>query len=661
MNSMKKFYMYDIARGAYLRPEAFHKILRHAAASGFTHFIPYLENMIDLPSMTKASCSCAYTAEDWKAFQKTAEESGIELVPHFNVIGHSNQICLAYPELSCKRENAAEKKELSEDFSQQADPTNFAELNPETEVAQQWMQNCLKEYCSFSKSEYFLIGGDEWNTPPPLLAQEGYDAGIAWCDYMNIAIDYLVSRNRIPIIWHDMLVHYPHVLERLNKNAVIAFWFYDYDSGYPFLDILKKYGFKTIMATGLCNGAMTLRRESAFKRAMEESRKYQADGFMVTTWLDGRVERQKANLTLCGELLSGKTIPSIYPETVSALMILQKTKAYLNEQDILSQKKRLNQLLSDPAWERFPEYRFILQHTADEDLEALRKNYVINHYPEGPLYKTFLPVKKRASAPAKKSNQPEIPSGFGIELTKDPVTGNTIRFYNDGETFVLYPDYGARLQDWRFGENVLIANGLPVFLKKNPYQQPGSFRSYNSPGFMPMWDFGTHLNPNIIWQYPWDFQIGTSDPEEMTVTVFRKFPHVELRYKITVKKGVHGFKYDLEAVNLMPDVTASFGWNFCLSTDQTFALEFASGSERKKLLDFKNDLPVFKNGSTLQITHPDWILDIETAPDDSEGFWLDWGYGWITPDYHGKYRSLKVGESYQTSWNFILTERSGKH
>ena len=661
MTVLKKFYMYDIARGAYLRPKAFHEILRHAAASGFTHFIPYLENMIDLPSMTKASNACAYNADDWKDFQKTAQACGIELVPHFNVIGHSNQICLAYPELSCKRENAAEKKKLSEDYNAQSDPTNFAELNPGSTAARQWMLHCLEEYCSFSNSEYFLIGGDEWNTPPPLLEKEGFDAGNAWCDYMNIAIDYLVSRKRTPIIWHDMPVHYPHVLERLNKNAVIAFWFYDYDSGYPFLDTLKKYGFKTIMATGLCNGAMTMRRESAFKCAMQECKKYQADGFMVTTWLDGRVERQKANLSLSGELLSGKTIPSVYSETLSALTILKKTQAYLKEQDVLSQKKRLQQLLSDPAWDRFPEYRFILQNTANDNLEALRENYVINHYPEGPLYKTFLPQVKKSSAAAKKNPAADIPDKFGIELTRDAVTGNTIRFYNNGETFVLYPDYGARLQDWRFKENILIADNLPVFLKKNPYQQPGSFRSYNSPGFMPMWDLGTHLNPNIIWQYPWDFQIDKSDLQELSATVFRKFPHVEFRYKITVKRGIHGFKYDLEAINLMPHITASFGWNFCLSTNQTFELIFAAGTEEKKLTEFKNDLPVFKDCSALQIKHKNWLLNVETAADNAEGFWIDWGYGWITPDFHGKYRPLKIGETYKTSWNFVLTEQSEKH
>ena len=127
--------MYDIARGAFLRPESLCEILRRAAKSGFTHFIPYLENMIDLPSMTKASARYAYTPDDWRVFQDTAKECGIELVPHFNVIGHSNQICLAYPELTGCTQFSKEKRELSEQFSNQADPTNFAELDPTAPAA----------------------------------------------------------------------------------------------------------------------------------------------------------------------------------------------------------------------------------------------------------------------------------------------------------------------------------------------------------------------------------------------------------------------------------------------------------------------------------------------------------------------------------------------
>ncbi|MCG2659192.1 MAG: hypothetical protein L6437_02970, partial [Kiritimatiellae bacterium] len=97
-------YLYDIGRGAYLKPEFFKKAMKLAADSGFTHFLPYLENMIKLPSMAKACPQCAYTAEQWRDFDKTAEKYGIELIPHFNVIGHTTQICEVYPELAGEKD-----------------------------------------------------------------------------------------------------------------------------------------------------------------------------------------------------------------------------------------------------------------------------------------------------------------------------------------------------------------------------------------------------------------------------------------------------------------------------------------------------------------------------------------------------------------------------
>src|SRR5262245_10717377 len=99
---MKKPFLgfhYDIARGTYLTPEFFCRAIELAARSGYTHFFPYLESMIRLPSTEKACPSCAYTAKDWAKFQSVAGDAKIELVPHFNVIGHAELICPAYPEL----------------------------------------------------------------------------------------------------------------------------------------------------------------------------------------------------------------------------------------------------------------------------------------------------------------------------------------------------------------------------------------------------------------------------------------------------------------------------------------------------------------------------------------------------------------------------------
>lgn len=651
-NQIPRFYMYDIARGAYLRPDSLCELLRHAAKCHYTHFIPYLENMIDLPSMTKGAEHCAYTRQDWETFQKTAEEAGIEVVPHFNVIGHSNKICIAYPELT----GISPDDEKKDHKNIPDDPFYFAELDPTSPVTQQWMLRCLKEFCDFSKSEYFLLGGDEWNIQPHLLKQEGMDAGRVWCDYMNMAVEYLASRNRTAIIWHDMLVHYPHVLERLSKKAVIAFWFYDFDSGYPFLDTLKKYGFRTIMATGLCAGSLSMRREKGFHCAMRECVKYQADGFMVTTWSDGRWERQYANIELCGKLLDEGQIPSIYPETLSRSISLTKIKGDVDAKTEEDFRALLKKNLADPAWNLYPGYRDLLKGTESEDVDFLSKMYEQHHYPEGPLYERITKGSSKISYRVKHS-VPVRDNGFGVELTHDAVTGNTICFRNGTESFVLYPDYGGRMQNWHIDGTTLTPNSLPSFLKKNPNQLPGSFKSYSSAGFSPMWNIGTHLNPNITWNYPWKFRIDTSDPDEPAVEMFQTFSHVEIRYRVSIKKGVHGFRWHARAVNKMPHIHAAFGWNFLLSDHDILKTTFRPDSEKEELclLDFCTDLPVL-DCSTMILKNPEWkwALILETDPEQSGGFGIDWGVDWMTPDLHGKYRALEVGDVYETQWNFRL-------
>ena len=224
-------YHYDIGRGAYLKPDIFKKAMKLAADSGFTHFLPYLENMIKLPSMEKACPKCAYTAEQWRDFDKTAEKYGIELIPHFNVIGHTTQICEVYPELAGEKDGF--------------------EMDVTSKTARDWTLRCLKEYCSFSKGKYFLIGADEWQAPNHLLARDDFSVAKAWADQVNLAVEYLVAQKRIPIVWHDMLVHYPEAMKLLSKDAVIAFWFYDEDADYAVLDTFKKLGFQVIMESGM--------------------------------------------------------------------------------------------------------------------------------------------------------------------------------------------------------------------------------------------------------------------------------------------------------------------------------------------------------------------------------------------------------------------------
>ena len=66
-----------------------------------------------------------------------------------------------------------------------------------------------------------------------------------------------------------------------------------------------------------------------------------------------------------------------------------------------------------------------------------------------------------------------------------------------------------------------------------------------------------------------------------------------------------------------------------------------------------DDLPIL-DGSTLLLKTPHWNMKLITPPEQSAGFAVDWGSTWMTPDLHGIYRPLEVGEVYETQWEFIL-------
>lgn len=597
---------YDIARGAYLRPEWFHEAIRHAVRCGYTHFLPYLENMIRLPSMEKACPDVAYRPEDWRAFEKTAFENNIELVPHFNVIGHTEHICAKYPEL--------------------AGAHGGAELDVEREETREWVLSCLAEFCEVSQARYFLIGGDEWQTPNHLLERHAGHIGRLWAEHLNAAIHFLSKQNRIPIVWHDMLTHYPEALEHLSRDAVIAFWFYDETQGYPFLETLKKYGFQTLMASG-CLGLLDRRHVNAVRCAMASVERYQADGFLMTSWEEIRWEYQSPLMEMTAEVLKNGNRPS-ESDALSAYAFWKREAG--------SPDEALERL---KAWRRYPVLRACLEAQLTGDAETERALYEKYQHPTGRIHASIGHPPRMASA-----------ASFGIEIAEEADAGTALRFVNGAETFVIYPRYGATLQDWRYQEHSVIAHTLPEFLRSNKFAS-GGYRSHTrAGGFRPIWALGTHSNPCILWQHPFEWRIPETAPSRRAVEFSLSLPHVDVRYRVSIERGTSGFLFEAEAVNRLENIHA--GWNFNLPLVWDAAshsvLSWGNGEVAG------NEPQWYPDVKTVHLATPHWNLDIVPKPGETAGCFVDRGRDWITPDLHGLYRPRKIGETIRTQWRFSV-------
>ncbi|MBI4023917.1 MAG: family 20 glycosylhydrolase [Verrucomicrobia bacterium] len=644
---MKKPFLgfhYDIARGSYLKPETFCRALRLAAQSGYTHFLPYLENMIRLPALAKACPPCAYTAADWRRFESVAKAAGIELVPHFNVIGHTERIIPSYPELS----GPAERGRLDLDVTRAA--------------ARDWTLRCLGEFCEFSRRGYFLIGGDEWQPPRHLLARPGFDVAAAWVNQINLAVEFLAKRGRKPIVWHDMLIHYPAALRALSRKAVIAFWFYDEDSDYPALDMFKQHGFETLMATAVYGGgAPTMGRRcvNAQRCAAAAVKKHGADGVIVTTWEFARWEIQAFNIPASVRVLRGEEPPAAIVDALSLWQTWQKLP--LDSAVAGELKARALQLLQAPEWAHCSDLRRCLRASLKGDAKDDVKSYTQFHFPQGRIYEM---VAKRSRRPTWSPTPPVAkPLGgarsFGLKVESAAAAGDALRFRNGDESFTVYPKFGASLQDWRRGGDLLIPASMDGLLKQGAL--PGGYRSYSAAGgFFPIWALGTHSNPCILGQHPWRWRAAENTAGQVIVELNAEFAHASFTLRIGIERDRSGFAYEARAINKLDHAYGAFNFNlpiaFSLADVTEMKLIWNEASVRRETTVASKAQSAFwiSARGALTLQRPTWTMQIEASPEQTAGYFTDWGAGFITPDLHGMYRKLRVGEETIARWRFHL-------
>ncbi|MCE9613905.1 MAG: family 20 glycosylhydrolase [Lentisphaerae bacterium] len=627
----------DIARGSYLRPAVFARAMHLAAQAGFTHVAPYLEHMLRLPAMEAACPPCAYTPAQWRAFEREAVRAGVELIPHFNVIGHSARICAAYPEL--------------------AGAPGERELDAATPVVRRWTARGLTEACACSRGRYLLVGGDEWQAPRHRLADPAYEPARAWADQLNAACRVLKRHGRVPIVWHDMLLHYPAALERLSREAVVAYWFYDEDVDYAALRLFKERGFRTIMATGSVDGLLSGRRARAIAAAVRNAERHGADGIMVTSWERNRWERLRACIPLAGRLLREGLQPDPVVEAASVLECLEK----LPPDNAMARRgqRHLRTLLRSGALRHEPLLARHLDRLLRGDRAGEKDSFRRYHLPTGPQWETLAaPHACVPVTPIPTPGRVATGRGFGLTVTRDPQAGAALRFRNGAETFVVYPTFGASLQDWRLGAVSLLAHPMPAFLASSP-PPPGGYRSYTrAGGFRPIWALGSHTNPCMLWQHPFRWRVLNVGRHAVAVALTCRLPHVAVRYVITIRRGVPGFRFRAIGVNRLARVPVAWNFNLPLRPSARhpertrFEWEDGGRPRTRCIADAFDSFFILPPARRLRVHLGAAAVTVTTTAEDITGFHTDWSTSFVTPDVHGRYRMVGVGERIAAEWEF---------
>lgn len=160
-----------------------------------------------------------YTKAEIKEIVDYCRERFIEVIPEFDVPGHTSAFLAAFGGLACggKRVEVKTHQGIFKDVICLAN-----------EESLKTVLNVFDEICELFPSEYVHLGGDEtperqWKECPEcqrLMKEEGFESYKEYQNYFtNKIIDYLESKGKTCIVWNDAASG-----KNLDKRAVVQYW-----------------------------------------------------------------------------------------------------------------------------------------------------------------------------------------------------------------------------------------------------------------------------------------------------------------------------------------------------------------------------------------------------------------------------------------------------
>jgi len=253
----------------------------------YNHFELYVEGFsYEYPSFKELydETMTPLTPKEFKKLEKYAKERMIDLVPCHNGLGHMTAWLKHYPELAIMPKGMFF-------WGAHRDPSTINPLDPKSlELVKTFYQDAIND----SSSKFFHMNLDE-----PYELGHGKTKDVAskigvgqmYLDYVLKLYDFVKNNKKTPLIWGDVLNHYPEMIEKLPKDLIFVDWGYDYD--YPFYQTLKRLGnlnVKFVAAPGTSTwnsitGRTTTMIEN-IRQACLHTKENNGLGMLLTEWGD---------------------------------------------------------------------------------------------------------------------------------------------------------------------------------------------------------------------------------------------------------------------------------------------------------------------------------------------------------------------------------------
>ena len=267
--------MDDISRGPIPSNEYIKQQISRYSELKINHMSFYIEHVVKTETHPGFAPDGAITVEEFRKISAYAADYHIKVIGGFQSLGHFAQI-LSVPEF---RHLGATDRML--------DP-----LNPE---AISFLRDVYREMAPAFTSELFNANCDEaWDLSRAELTGEAASLGVAriYADHIKRLDTTILEIGKRTLIWGDIIMDYPEILDQLPKYILTGAWNYDARESFAdFIDPLKNAGFDFTISPGVLNSnrlfpdyQMTF---TNIRNFINEGYQKGTKGVFLTVWDDG--------------------------------------------------------------------------------------------------------------------------------------------------------------------------------------------------------------------------------------------------------------------------------------------------------------------------------------------------------------------------------------
>ena len=217
----------------------------------------------------------ALSIAEWRSLADYAKKFNIDLVGNFQSFGHFEKI-LAHPNYSHLGEGGAL-------------------LSPAYEESYELLDDIYTEMIPAFHSDYFHINSDETFDLGAGASKARVDSlgeSVVYAEHINRIYDLITGKGKKVLMWADIILNDPTILDRLPDDVIPITWGYDIMESYTdrittFLD----RGYNPLISTGILNSHSMIPDFEVAKGNiggfLAEGKRLEAWGMLNTVWDDG--------------------------------------------------------------------------------------------------------------------------------------------------------------------------------------------------------------------------------------------------------------------------------------------------------------------------------------------------------------------------------------